>query len=257
MDINKAINEWIIYKLFLLQTKYQKLLFREKQEINLAVKELIDFAKKTVSNEYLELLKITSWDEETKKTALFVFQQLLIMFSPFCPFLSNYLFQTFSKKEITHSTLQKLSKKTRNNWEIECVISLITTARQLKKKEEKIKKIYFQLTKTEEPSFDWNQLFFPLTQLQLLIKKKEELKNDLNFQLLPPFGVIWFETKKKNDSSSKLIQYKKELERCFKLLSNNNFLSKAPLSLVEKEKKKFAYYQEQIKNIQKKERNKK
>ena len=69
----------------------------EKLETNLLAKKLIDFTWQKLSNDYLELIKIiTPWNSATKKTLLYVYQQILLCFHPFIPFVTEYLYQRVS-----------------------------------------------------------------------------------------------------------------------------------------------------------------
>src|ERR1044072_8038545 len=102
----KLINHWILNELALLQQEYFQHL--EKKEINLITSKLIKFTWEKLSNDYLELSKITPWDAETKKTILFVYQQLLIMLHPVAPFLTDYLYQKITRQEILSTEIKPL-----------------------------------------------------------------------------------------------------------------------------------------------------
>lgn len=65
-----------------------------------------------------------------------------------------------------------------------------------------------------------------------------------------PFGVILYNESENNKKD--LAFYEFELNRCKKLLSNVFFLQKANLDVVNKEKKKKEYYEEQVKKIREK-----
>ena len=72
----------------------------EKLETSLLDKKLIDFTWQKLSNEYLELIKITPWSLATKKTLLYVYQQILLYFHPFIPFITEYLYQKVSGQKL-------------------------------------------------------------------------------------------------------------------------------------------------------------
>ena len=69
-EAQHLVNSWILNELAILQRDYFQHL--EKKEINSASTKLIKFARERLSNEYLELSKISPWDANTKKTLLFV-----------------------------------------------------------------------------------------------------------------------------------------------------------------------------------------
>ena len=85
------VNSWILNELTLLQKDY--FFYFKKKETNLATTQLIKFARERLSNEYLELIKVSVWSENTKKTVLFVYQQLLLLFHPSIPYITEYIYQ--------------------------------------------------------------------------------------------------------------------------------------------------------------------
>ncbi|CAG8456703.1 27242_t:CDS:2 [Gigaspora margarita] len=87
----------------------------EKKEINFATTKLIKFAREKLSNEYLELSKISPWDASTKNTLLFVYQQLLIMLHPAIPFITEYLYQEITQREILNEKIERIETETKKN----------------------------------------------------------------------------------------------------------------------------------------------
>ena len=94
----KIINTWILIELQKLEKDYFK--HSEKLETSLLAKKLIDFTWQKLSNDYLELIKITTWSPATKKTLLYVYQQILLYLHPFIPFATEYLYQKVSGEEL-------------------------------------------------------------------------------------------------------------------------------------------------------------
>jgi valyl-tRNA synthetase len=79
-------------------------------------------------------------------------------------------------------------------------------------------------------------------------EKKDEFSSFLDLQ---PFGILWYREKvDKKELKEQLKFYEKECERSERLLTNSNFLKKAPPQLVVEEKKKLIYYQDQKKKLQ-------
>ncbi|CAI2162422.1 10702_t:CDS:2 [Funneliformis geosporum] len=87
----------------------------EGKEINLATARLIKFAREKLSNEYLELIKISPWDENTKNTLLFVYQQLLLLFHPSVPYITEYIYQEITHQKILEAEIENLSGEKKNN----------------------------------------------------------------------------------------------------------------------------------------------
>ncbi|RHZ36398.1 class I tRNA ligase family protein [endosymbiont GvMRE of Glomus versiforme] len=94
----KIINTWILTELEKLKKAYFK--HSEKLETSLLAKKLIDFTWQKLSNDYLELIKITTWSLATKKTLLYVYQQILAYFYPFIPFVTEYLYKKVSGQKL-------------------------------------------------------------------------------------------------------------------------------------------------------------
>lgn len=250
------INNWILNELAILQQEYFQHL--EKKEINFAITKLIKFTRERLSNEYLELTKISPWGTDTKKTVLFVYQQLLIMLHPATPFITEYLYQKNTQQEILSGEVEKIninSVQQKNNlWKIDCLLILVNNIRNFRQKN-KVEEFYLELLpewkKKLIPSFDFNYFCEPLTKSRLFIL--EEKKNGLNsFIDLPPFGVLWYQEKvDAKELEKKLSFYQKECEIIKKnWLENSNFLAHASPQAVAEKKEKLIYYQEQEKKLQ-------
>ncbi|WP_147411374.1 class I tRNA ligase family protein [endosymbiont GvMRE of Glomus versiforme] len=251
---NNLINSWILNELALCQKNYFYHLGRK--EINFATAQLIKFTREKLSNEYLELSKISPWDDNTKKTTLFVYQQLLIMLHPVTPFITEYLYQEQTQKKILEAEIEKIDIETEksNLWQIDCLLLLISNIRNFHQKS-KVSEFYLELVPKWENklnnSFDSNQYLKPLTKSRVFILEREKRGKFSSFLDLQPFGILWYhEQVNKRELEEQLKYYKKECERSKQLLTNSNFLKKAPSQLVEEERKKLVYYQEQKKKLQ-------
>src|SRR5947199_5290145 len=101
--MNKAekenlINSSILNQLTLCQKDY--FFYFEKKEINLATIRLIKFTRERLSNEYLELIKVSAWSENTKNTLLFVYQQLLLLLHSSIPYVTEHIYQEITQQKI-------------------------------------------------------------------------------------------------------------------------------------------------------------
>lgn len=250
----ELVNNWILNELAILQQDYFYHL--EKKEINFATSKLIKFARERLSNEYLELIKISPWNTNTKNTLLFVYQELLIMLHPAVPFVTDYIYQDLTQEKILEAKIETINIKEKKNqglWQIDCLLLLISSIRSFQKKN-KVSEFYLELVPEWENkqnlSFDFNQYLEPLvkSKLSILKEKKEEFSSFLDLQ---PFGVLWYhEQIDKKELEKQLKLYEAECQRSQQLLANINFLQKAPPQLVAEEKKKLVYYQEQKKKVQ-------
>ncbi|MCE8163995.1 MAG: class I tRNA ligase family protein [Candidatus Moeniiplasma glomeromycotorum] len=251
---NDLINNWILNELAILQQNYFHYL--EKKEINFATAQLIKFTREKLSNEYLELVKISPWDENTQKTLLFIYQQLLIMLHPAIPFITEHIYQEITQQKILTEKITLITTKFKKNefWQIDCLLLLINNIRSFSQGS-KISEFYLELVPEWENkfnnSFDFNNYLRPLTKSEVFILEKEKKGKFSSFVDLQPFGILWYQEQvSKIELEKQLKFYEKEYARSRKLLENDSFRRKAPIQLVAEEEKKLIYYEEQKKKIQ-------
>jgi len=250
----ELINNWILNELAILQKEYFYHL--EKKEINFATGKLIKFTRERLSNEYLELIKISPWDTNTKNTLLFVYQQILIMLHPTAPFITEHIYQELTQKKVLETEIETISIEDKNKelWQIDCLLLLISSIRSFQKKS-KVSEFYLDLVpeweKKQSSSFDFKQYLEPLVKSKISILKKEKKGEFSSFLDLQPFGVLWYhEQIDKRELEEQLKLCEAECQRSQQLLTNKNFLQKAPPQLIAEKKKQLIYYQEQKKKVQ-------
>jgi len=258
---NNLINQWVFNKLKILQQDYFSHLEEKKWEINLIVNKLTKFVKETLSNDYLELIKISPWDKNTENTLLFVYQQLLIMLHPIIPFITEYIYQAITGTKILESEVEKISLEKENNeiWQIDCLLLLISKIRNIRK-DNNINHFFLELMpeweKEKKHLLDFNLFLEPLTKSKISFFEKAEKNNFESFVNFQPFGILWYQQNINiKELQEKLIFYEKECQRSEKLLKNNSFIKKAPTKLIEEEKKKLISYQKQKKELEEKLKN--
>jgi valyl-tRNA synthetase len=252
----KLVNCWILNELANLQKNYFDNL--EDKKINFVTAELIRFTREKLSNEYLELIKISNWDSNTKKTLLFVYQQLLIMLHPVAPFITEHIYQENTKQKILNQKIDLINfeKEKKNLWQVDCLLVLISSIRNFPQKE-KVKEIYLELLPEWNNKFDWsfdfNKYLDPLSKSKIFIIENINTNQKRNldcFLEISPFGTLWYSEKvDKKDLEKQLTFYEKEWERSNKLLSNKNFRDKAPSHLIKEEEEKLLYYENQKKKL--------
>jgi valyl-tRNA synthetase len=253
------VNQWLLNELEALQNSYFASLRKNKWEISTLTGKLIKFVREKLSNNYLELIKIyPTWNKETKDTVLFAYQQLLMMFHPIIPFITEYIYQIITGKKLLSAQFEKIRKERENNdlWQIDCLLLLVKTVRSQNQKKD-IADFYLELTpqwekKFASKNFDFNQFLEPLIKTRLTISEKIEKEKLLSEIDLAPFGVLKYQETinyREEELNKKLAFCQQEWERSKKLLENNNFLAKSPFSLVEKEKNKLNYYQKRKEDL--------
>ena len=253
------VNQWLLNELEVLQNSYFELLRKNKWETSILTSKLIKFVREKLSNNYLELIKIyPTWNKETKDAVLFAYQQLLMMFHPIIPFITECIYQKIAGEKLLLTRFEKTKKEKENNdsWQVDCLLLLLKTVRSQRQKKD-IADFYLELTpqwekKFASKNFDFNQFLEPLTKTRLIISEKIEKEKLLSEIDLAPFGVLKYQEiikYREEELNKKLAFCQQEWERSKKLLENNNFLAKSPSSLVEKEKNKLNYYQKRKEDL--------
>ncbi|MCE8158877.1 MAG: class I tRNA ligase family protein [Candidatus Moeniiplasma glomeromycotorum] len=260
------INQWILKELALLQKDYFSHL--EKKEINLIALKVVKFTREKFSNEYLELVKIFPWEDQTKKTLLFVYQQLLLLLHPLTPFLTEYIYQEVAGEKILkgalsnsppHSQIEVVEVKEQEGevLQIDFLLLLLSGIRQVQL-ESNANQYYLKLQsewkKKLNPNFNFNQFLEPLTKSKVFFLEKNAIFNASID--LPPFGVLKYQKTinlegKKKDLEKQLKIYHQEYQKSKKLLENPHFLQKASPLVVAKARENLTYYQSKEQEITK------
>ncbi|CAH1755635.1 6778_t:CDS:2 [Entrophospora sp. SA101] len=202
----------------------------EKKEINFTITQLVKFVREKLSNEYLELIKISPWDTDTKNTLLFAYQQLLIMLHPTIPFITEHIYQEITQQKILEEKITKIDIKAGKNnlWQIDCLLLLISNIRNFRQKKPLTKSKVFITKREQKDEHDEHeeQLNFYEKECQ----RSEQLLTNDNFRKKAPPQLVAEERKK-------LIYYQEQRKKvqdqnypingtCQEtnnLLSNNNF----------------------------------
>lgn len=146
-----------------------------------------------------------------------------------------------------------------NIWIVDFLLLLLKSVRSFRQKQNINNQIevYCELTKEWnkkiDNSFNFNQFLIPLGKSQVYFNLPETKKEELFYIIdLKPFGILKILKQKvdlKKELQEKLNYFQVEYERAQNLLNNENFVKKAPTSLVEKEKKKLNYFAKQKKKV--------
>lgn len=243
LDDQNLVNQWIISRLTSLQKDYFNHLEKSNWGINLITNKLVKFAWENLSNDYLELIKISPWNENEINTLLFVYQQLLIMLHPVIPFITEFIYQELTQRKILEEGFERLDKEIAVNkiWQVDCLIVLMSGVRSLQKKgniNDFCLELMPEWREEFDFSFDFNHFLLPLTKCHISLLERGEKSNFSSSIDLQPFGVLWYQEKISHEELMKKLDfYEKECQRINNLLANNNFLQKAPQTLIGEEKK--------------------
>ena len=234
-------DKWIL-------TKYNKLVksvtkHMEKYEFNLASSEIYEFTWNLFCDYYIELAKYSIDSISTKSTLCEVLTGILKLLHPFIPFVTEEIYSMLPIKEkesIMISSYPKYDKKYIFNDEeliIDDTIEFIKSFRNIKAENNigKDLKVLFEEGK--------NDLVIKMLKLDnclvdsaLDIKSYKVMSNNIK-------ATIFFEKVETEEDKalkqSQIDSLKASIERREKLLSNENYVNKAPKKIVEMDRQKL------------------
>ena len=235
-------DKWIL-------TKYEEVLkstikHMDKYEFNLVGTELYSFIWDDFCSSYIEFAKFNLDSQSTKSVLYTVLNGIIKMLHPFMPFVTEEIYQMLPIRDaesIMISEYPKYDKKLifkEETKEVDLIIEYIATFRN-KKAEAGIGSDFEVVTDID------NELI--LKMLKLTDKKvlKSELSGNLEVTLDKYKLVICYDdSKQKGEELENLTKEKESLEasiaRRNKLLSNENYVAKAPEKIVNQERESLA-----------------
>ena len=247
----KPEDKWII-------TKYQKTLksvirHMDKYEFNLVGTELYNFTWNCFCDYYIEMAKYSIEKEETKSTLLYVLTGILKMLHPFMPFVTEEIYGMLPIKDesIMISEYPKYTKKEIYEEEEKAVddqIEFIKNFRNIKAEN--------NITKEMKVMFDTeddNDLIVKMLKLENnLIKKPLGMKAYKVFSTRVKAKIFFEHIETEADKAAKQAQIKvleDSIARREKLLSNENYVKKAPEKIVEMDRKKLVEEKNKLKEL--------
>lgn len=242
LDNLKPEDKWIL-------TKYEKTIhevkkFMDKFQFNNAGAVIYDFTWNYFCDYYIEMAKYTSGDETTQSVLCTVLTGILKLLHPFMPYVTEEIYQMLPVKDqesIMISTYPKYSKKFIFETEEEIVddqIEFIKTFRNVKAEN--------NITKDMKVMFDTeddNELIVKMLKLQdNLVKEPLGIKAYKVFSNRIKAKIFFEKIETEADIAQKeaqIEQLKSSIARREKLLSNENYVNKAPANIVEMDRQKL------------------
>lgn len=238
-DLNKN-DKWILSKLQKTIKEVRKNM--EKYEYHTAGAILYNFIWTDFCDSYIEFSKFNMDKESTKSTLLYVLTNILKMLHPFMPFVTEEIYQKLPIKDsesIMISEYPKASKKLmfEEENEVEELIKFIKTFRNVKQENNIAKDLKVKFDKKpDEIVIKLLKLEDNIIEEDLNIKSYKVLSNYVN-------ATIYYEkeeTKEDIENKNALIEKLKEsIKRRENLLSNENYVNKAPANIVEMDRVKL------------------
>ena len=250
----KNEDKWIL-------SKYEKLVksvtkHMDKYEFNLAGSEIYDFTWNSFCDSYIEMAKYSIDKESTQSTLCFVLTGILQMLHPFMPFVTEEIYNMLPVKEeesIMITTYPKYTKKYVFEDEERIVEDEIEFIKQFRnvKAENKITKDMKVMFDTK----DDNQMIVKMLKLEDHLVDKPLGMNAYKVFSNKVKATIFFEhieTVAEQESKKLLIEgLKASIARREKLLSNENYVNKAPAKIVEMDRKKLEEEKKKLEELTK------
>ena len=245
----------------------------DKYELGEAAKTLYNFAWNDFAAWYVEISKVdlTSNDEQnrllTQNVLVYVLKAIIKMLHPFCPFITEELYQALPHEEesVMISSWPKINEEYNDEQSIiafDDLTTIITAIRNERAKANKAISKPIDITISCKDEDTLNKL--KLTK-DYLIRFTNPNKLDITIEQIDPTNMVVVVVSSANiyipnkdlvdekEAKAKLEASKKKLEaelsRSRGMLSNENFLSKAPESKINAEKAKLADYEAQYKEV--------
>ena len=227
-------DEWILDKLNNVIKTVKK--HMDKYEFNVVGSELYSFIWNDFCDWYIELSK-HNMNDTTKSVLLKVLTDILKLLHPFMPFVTEEIYQMLkikSHNSIMESEYPTYNKKYKFNNNLDYTLELITKIRKIKL-ENKIKEYYVYYKKLD--NIDILSSMLKLSKDNFISEKLalNEIIVDNNVSIL-------YDGSSNLAQELELLNHEKErleqsIARREKLLSNQNYVSKAPQNIVDNERK--------------------
>ena len=243
----KEEDKWIL-------TKYEKTLklvlkHMDKYDFNIVGQELYSFIYDDFCSNYIEMAKFSLNDNITKSVLCYVLTGILKMLHPFMPFVTEEIYTMLPIKDaesIMISTYPTYDKKYVFKDEeiiIDDKIEFIKNFRNIKAENNMTKELKVLFENTDELVINMLKLQDNLTDKELDIKSYKVVSNNIK-------ATIYFEKveteEEKELKENQIKQLQESIARREKLLSNENYVNKAPSNIVEMDRQKLKEEKEKL-----------
>lgn len=237
LDNLKVEDKWILDKLNSTIKDVTK--YMDKYDFNLAGSAIYEFAWSYFCDKYIELSKFYD-DNTTKSVLLRVLTDIVKMLHPFMPYVTEEIYSMLPIKEtesIMMSSYPEYDKNMVSATNIDTVLEFITMFRN-KKADLGIGsdyKVYIKCNNDVD-----KQIIINMLKLNDKITDNSDNYTDKVEYNGLEIDIFFDNSKNVKEQEEKLLKEKESLEKSIerreKLLSNENYISKAPSSIVEKER---------------------
>ena len=250
-------DKWILSELSKLIKTVNKNI--DKFALGVATSNLIEFTVSKFCDWYIELSKVDLYGEDKERKMVaqnvlyYVFDNLLRLFHPFIPFVTEYVYQELPnhRDTIMYTPYPKKVeiKGLSNNFErtINIIKEIRNTRAQFNVPDNRRSSLYFMPEKKdkllEENLEEISKLAFG-SEAKIITKEPDEkcakiISEEVKVYL--PMGQLVDNEKEKERLKKEIEKLEFEVSRSEKMLSNQGFVAKAPEKLVESEKQKLEH----------------
>lgn len=247
-DLN-VHDEWILTKLN--KTIKDVTKYMEKFEFNNVNSVIYSFIWNDFCDNYIEMAKFTSDKLGTKSTLLYTLTCILKMLHPFMPYVTDVIYEELPIKDenIMISSYPEYDKKmifANSEIVVDEIIEFIKSYRNTLKENNIFGDYKVKVNFNEELIIKMLKLQDRLINDDLNITAFKV--NTKNYEATIYFEKVITEEDKKQ-LENRINELKLSIEKREKLLSNDNFVSKAPKDLVDKEKEKLENEKEELNKL--------
>ena len=254
LDNLKNEDKWIL-------TKFEKCIhdtkkFMDKYQFNNAGNTIYDFTWSYFCDNYIEMAKYSIETESTKSVLCYVLSGILKMLHPFMPFVTEEIYSMLPVKDadsIMISEYPKYSKKFIFETEekvIDDAVEFIKSFRNIKA-ENNITKELKVMFDTE----DDNDLIVKMLKIEdNVVKEPLGMKAYKVFSQRVKARIFFEKVETEAEKVAKQAQIKvleASIQRREKLLSNENYVNKAPSKIVEMDRQKLAEEKKKLEELTK------
>jgi len=210
-------------------------------------------------------IELSKANKDSIKELGVIFKESMKLLHPFMPFISEYLYQLLSAKELINSKsimIQKYPKPTKRDEEIEkrflVIIESIISIRRAKAMidlaNKKIEKVYIKLDPKIKIDFKssipYIQKLAKVDMVELVNKKVKNAVADVsdNLEVFIPIENVDLSPIIKRLQKQK-DRIEKDLQKVKSMLSNKNFIKNAPTKVVEQNRLQFQELKEKLSKI--------
>ena len=243
LDNLKNEDKWILTKLE--RTIHETKKFMDKYQFNNAASKIYEFTWNYFCDYYIEMAKYSLEDDATKSTLCYVLLSILKMLQPFMPFVTEEIYSKMPIKEeenLMITTYPKYSKKfvfEKEEENIDDTIEFIKRFRNIKAENNMSKDLKVMFETNND-----NHLIIKMLKLEdSLVEKPLKIKAYKVFSKYVKATIFFERLETEADKALKEMQIKalkSSIERREKLLSNENYVKKAPEKIVELDRQKLA-----------------